>query len=149
MLPNQIHETVNAIIQANSSTSSTEEFYSPVALWVFIIVTIGAVLLFLSFLPGWINTVKTKDTSSMSLSMWIISVVGLTFLTLFYALGVGNTATNGDVSVQFLIVLICEGLSLILSIYILIFKLWNMKMAKKLGISEKEYCYRLKHKNKK
>lgn len=130
--------------------SSVGEFYSPVAQWVFIIVTIGAILLFLSFLPGWLNTVKTKDTSSMSLSMWIISVVGLTFLTLFYALGVGNTASSDSgVSVQFVIVLVCEGLSLILSIYILIFKLINMKNAKKLGITEKEYCYRLKNKNKK
>ncbi len=130
--------------------SSVGEFYSPVAQWVFIIVTIGAILLFLSFLPGWLNTVKTKDTSSMSLSMWIISVVGLAFLTLFYALGVGNTASSDSgVSVQFVIVLVCEGLSLILSIYILIFKLINMKNAKKLGITEKEYCYRLKNKNKK
>ncbi len=130
--------------------SSVGEFYSPVAQWVFIIVTIGAILLFLSFLPGWLNTVKTKDTSSMSLSMWIISVVGLAFLTLFYALGVGNTASSDSgVSVQFVIVLVCEGLSLILSIYILIFKLINMKNAKKIGITEKEYCYRLKNKNKK
>ena len=130
--------------------SSVGEFYSPVAQWVFIIVTIGAILLFLSFLPGWLNTVKTKDTSSMSLSMWIISVIGLAFLTLFYALGVGNTASSDSgVSVQFVIVLVCEGLSLILSIYILIFKLINMKNAKKLGITEKEYCYRLKNKNKK
>ena len=130
--------------------SSVGEFYSPVAQWVFIIVTIGAILLFLSFLPGWLNTVKTKDTSSMSLSMWIIPVVGLAFLTLFYALGVGNTASSDSgVSVQFVIVLVCEGLSLILSIYILIFKLINMKNAKKLGITEKEYCYRLKNKNKK
>ena len=130
--------------------SSVGEFYSPVAQWVFIIVTIGAILLFLSFLPGWLNTVKTKDTSSMSLSMWIISVVGLAFLTLFSALGVGNTASSDSgVSVQFVIVLVCEGLSLILSIYILIFKLINMKNAKKIGITEKEYCYRLKNKNKK
>lgn len=137
---------INVIELVNSSTSSTGEFYSPVSLWVFIIVTIGAILLFLSFLPGWLNTVKTKDTSSMSLSMWIISVAGLTFLTLFYALGVGNTAQSGSVSVQFIIVLVCEGLSLILSIYILIFKIINMKNAKKLGMTEKEYCYRIKNK---
>lgn len=141
-------ENLNLILY--SANSSVGEFYSPVAQWVFIIVTIGAILLFLSFLPGWLNTVKTKDTSSMSLSMWIISVVGLAFLTLFYALGVGNTASSDSgVSVQFVIVLVCEGLSLILSIYVLIFKLINMKNAKKLGITEKEYCYRLKNKNKK
>lgn len=141
-------ENLNLILY--SANSSVGEFYSPVAQWVFIIVTIGAILLFLSFLPGWLNTVKTKDTSSMSLSMWIISVVGLAFLTLFYALGVGNTASSDSgVSVQFIIVLVCEGLSLILSIYVLIFKLINMKNAKKLGITEKEYCYRLKNKNKK
>lgn len=121
-------------------------FCGPVALWVFIIVTIGAILLFLSFLPGWWNTIKTKDTSPLSLTMWIISVVGLFFLTLFYLMGVISAGTSGKVSVQFLIVFLCEGLSLLLSIHVLVFKIMNMNKAKKMGISEKEYCMLLKAK---
>lgn len=132
----------------HGTNGSINEPWSPVGTWAFGIVIVGAVLLFFSFLPGWINTVRTKDTASMSLGMWIISVVGLAFLVIFYALGMANRPKLpggglGPVSAQFTVVFVCEALSLLLSIYILIYKLFNMGMAHKLGITEKEYCEKL------
>lgn len=140
---------------AYDGKASVGTAWAPVATWVFGIVIVGAILLFFSFLPGWINTVRTKDTASMSLGMWVISVVGLSFLVIFYALGMANSRCvgNGDgtvhldtsikVSAQFAVVFTCEAASLVLSVYVLVFKLINMKKAKSLGITEKEYCKQL------
>lgn len=134
---------------AGTSTSWGEAYpWTPVATWGFGIVIVGAVLLFFSFLPGWINTVRSKDTASMSLGMWIVSVVGLAFLVIFYALGMSNRAhlpggKLGPVSAQFTVVFVCEALSLLLSIYILIYKLINMSIAHHKGITEKELCEQL------
>ena len=135
--------------KTDNGTYSGGYGWSPVATWAFAIVTVGAILLFFSFLPGFINTVRTKDTASMSLSMWIVSVIGLTFLVIFYALGMANTAKGGhEPATHFCIVFSCEAASLLLSIYVLVYKLFNMNKAKKLGISEKEYCEQLAAKSK-
>ena len=133
-----------ATSKTDNGSYSTGYGWSPVSTWAFAIVTIGAILLFFSFLPGFINTIRTKDTASMSLSMWVVSVIGLTFLVIFYALGMANTAKGGkEPATHFCIVFSCEAASLILSIYVLAYKLFNMQKAKNLGITEKEYCSQL------
>ncbi len=119
--------------------------WSPVSTWAFGIVVIGAITLFFAFLPGFIAVVKTKNTAELSWVMWLVSVIGLAFLVLFYLLGVISTAQGNDgiPAPHFMIVFICEALSLILSIYVFAYKLINMGAAKKAGISEAEYCARL------
>lgn len=135
-------------LEVHHSQASIGCGWSPVATWAFGIVIVGAILLFFSFLPGWFNTMRTKDTASMSLSMWIVSVVGLVFLVTFYALGMANrpkeaNGSLGPVSAQFTVVFVCEALSMLLSIHVLVYKLINMSKAKQLGITEKEYCEQL------
>lgn len=130
--------------------------WSPVATWSFALVVVGAFTLLFAFLPGFISTVRSKNTASMSLLMWILSVAGLACLSIFYLLGTISTA-EGAVdkdgvalnvpAPHFLIVLICEFISCILSTYILMIKVINMQKAKKLGITEEEYCKTLAKKN--
>lgn len=127
--------------------------WAPVPTWAFAIVVVGAFTLFFAFLPGFITTVKTKDTSGMSLLMWLVTLAGLTFLVIFYALGIANTTIGAtdmetgklthEPAPHFVIVFVCEAASLILSAYVFIFKLINMKKAKNMGITEAEYCARL------
>lgn len=124
--------------------------WSPVATWTFALVVVGAFILLFAFLPGFISTVRSKNTAGMSLLMWVLSVAGLACLSIFYLLGTISTANSSvDVSTgqntntpapHFLIVFICEFISCILSCYILVIKVFNMQKAKKLGITEEEYC---------
>lgn len=129
--------------------------WSPVATWCFALVVVGAFTLLFAFLPGFISTVRSKNTASMSLLMWVLSVAGLACLSIFYLLGTISTAQNSVdwkgnhlniPAPHFLIVLICEFISCVLSTYILIVKITNMQKAKKLGITEEEYCKTLSKK---
>ncbi len=135
----------------NTGSWSLNYFFSPISMWVFIVVILAAITLLISFLIIWINFMKNKDTSKMNLTVWILTVAGLGFLTLFYLIGVINSVTTGSkrISYHFLVVLCCEGISLIFSIHILLLKVININKSKKLMISEKEYCEQLKKRRQK
>lgn len=154
-----------------SNIASSGENFSPIGSWGFAMAIIGAILLFFCFLPGFLNTLRTKDTSQMSIVMWIITWFGLAFLVIFYAIGMANSthtvtpeanaalapvykalgytgsltfaSYKSQVSSQFTVVFTCEGASLILSTYVLLFKIFNMIKAKSMGITEGEYCAEL------
>lgn len=124
---------------------SSQLDWSPVGTWAFAIVVVGALVLLGSFIPGFVSVVKTKNTADQSWVMWLVTVLGLAFLTLFYMLGSISTAqgNNGVPAPHFLLVCLCEGISLILSIYILVYKFINMSRAKKANITEQELCRRI------
>lgn len=134
----------------NYPNYSTNPLYAPIPLWAFIIGVIGVVALLISFLYGVINIYKTRDTSQISLLMWVIVLIGTTCLDIFFILGI--VLTNGS-SLSFILMFVLELMTIIISGYILIIKIINQHKAKKQNLTEKEYCQQkyqayLKNKNK-
>lgn len=121
----------------NYPNYSTNPLYAPIPLWAFIIGVIGVVVLLVSFLYGAINIYKTKDTSQISLLMWIIVLVGTISLDIFFILGI--ILTNGS-SLSFILMFALELITIIISSYIMVIKIINQQKAKKKQITEKEYC---------
>lgn len=126
----------------NYPNYSTNPLYAPIPLWAFIIGVIGVVALLISFLYGVINIYKTKDTSQISLLMWVIVLLGTTCLDIFFILGI--FLTNGS-SLSFILMFVLESMTIIISSYIMIVKIINQYKAKKQNLTEKEYCQQ-KHK---
>lgn len=118
---------------------------APVPLWGIILVIIGVILLLGSFIPGFVSVVKSKNTADLSWVMWLVTVIGLFFLTVFYLMMIiqGASNNNGTPAVHAILAFLSEGISLILSAWILAYKLINMQKAKKQNISEAELCKRL------
>lgn len=121
----------------NYPNYSTNPLYSPVPLWAFIIGAIGAFVLIFSFLYGLIKVIQTKDTSPMSLTMWIITTTGALCLTIFFALGIGLSKGK---SLSFILMFCFETVSLTLATVVMIIKIKNILKAKKNNLTEKEYC---------
>ena len=121
----------------NFPNFSTNPLYSPVPLWAFIIGAIAAFVLIFSFLYGLIKVIQTKDTSPMSLTMWIITTTGALCLTIFFALGIGLSQGK---SLSFILMFCFETVSLTLATVVMIIKIKNILKAKKNNLTEKEYC---------
>ncbi|UAY52141.1 SemiSWEET transporter [Ferruginibacter albus] len=79
--------------------------------WITLLGLIAAFCTTISFLPQAIKTIKTQDTSSISLSMYIFFTVG-TFLWLLFGLFSNNIP-----------IIIANFITLILASIILIFKI--------------------------
>ncbi|MCV3743466.1 hypothetical protein OF377_01005 [Ureaplasma sp. ES3154-GEN] len=106
----------------------------PVHPWAVFFQVIGAVLVFIAYVPGVVATLKSRRTEVLSLGMWILSVLGLAFLTIFAWLGFSLAPG------AFALVAVSETLSLFLTIIVLSVKITNMKKAKAAGMTELEYC---------
>ncbi|MCV3728732.1 hypothetical protein OF376_03010 [Ureaplasma miroungigenitalium] len=118
-----------------SQMGDAEQTYGfPIHPWAVFFQVIGAVLVFIAYVPGVVATLKSKRTEVLSLGMWILSVLGLAFLTIFAWLGF-SLSPGG-----FALVAVSESLSLILTIIVLSVKISIMNKAKKAGMSELEYC---------
>lgn len=120
----------------NYPNYSTNAMFGPIPLWAFIIGVIAAFILIFSYLYGAIKTYQTKDTSQISLWMWIIVIFGAVSLDIFFLLGI--VLTKGSLSFSLMFAL--ETITIIFAAYIFITKIKNMCFAKKLKITEKEYC---------
>jgi MtN3 and saliva related transmembrane protein len=81
--------------------------------WIYLIGLSAAVLTSTSFLPQALKTIRTKDTSSISLSMYILFTLG-TLMWFIYGLATNN-----------LPVWLANGFTLILASIILYFKVQN------------------------
>ena len=81
--------------------------------WISVIGLCAAVLTSTSFLPQALKTIRTKDTSSISLSMYVLFTLG-TLLWFIYGLASNN-----------LPVWLANGFTLILASIILYFKIQN------------------------
>lgn len=74
---------------------------------------IGAIAAFLttfSFVPQVIKVLKTKETASISLGMYSMSILGI-FLWMIHGIRIGDmaiTAANGVTSILAAIILICK-----------------------------------------
>jgi MtN3 and saliva related transmembrane protein len=83
--------------------------------WIYITGLSAAVLTSTSFLPQALKTIRTKDTSSISLSMYILFTFG-TLMWFIYGLATNNVP-----------VWLANGFTLILASIILYFKVQNTK----------------------
>ncbi len=81
--------------------------------WIPVIGLLAAILTSSSFLPQALKTIRTKDTSSISLSMYILFTLG-TLLWFIYGLATNNFP-----------VWVANGFTLILASIILFFKIQN------------------------
>ncbi len=81
--------------------------------WIPAIGLLAAILTSSSFLPQALKTIRTKDTSSISLSMYILFTLG-TLLWFIYGLATNNFP-----------VWVANGFTLILASIILFFKIQN------------------------
>ncbi|HSZ35275.1 MAG TPA: SemiSWEET transporter [Puia sp.] len=81
--------------------------------WIPVIGLLAAILTSSSFLPQALKTIRTKDTSSISLSMYILFTLG-TLLWFIYGLATKNFP-----------VWVANGFTLILASIILFFKIQN------------------------
>ena len=79
---------------------------------------IAAILTTISFLPQAIRVIRTKDTSSLSLVMYLMFTVGVS-LWLIYGIGMKDAAITG-----------ANGVTLIFAVIILTFKIINVKNGK-------------------
>lgn len=123
---------VNSDLPSDHSTGIYR--YHP--LWGFIFGIIGNTGLILSYWNGFQKYYYTRDTSQMSMNMWVITATAKFILGIYYLLGV---ITSGG-SLTFIIMFVLDLGSLFISLVMMGLKIKNMLKAKKQGISEKEYC---------
>lgn len=112
---------------------SASRYGWPTSEWGVAFQVMGAVLVFVAFIPVVIQILRSKRTESLSVLMWIITVIGLGLLGVFAWLGVSVNVGG------FILVALSETLSCFLSTIVLIFKLVNRSRARKANMSEVEY----------
>jgi MtN3 and saliva related transmembrane protein len=90
--------------------------------WIYVSGLLAAVLTSSSFLPQALKTIRTKDTTSISLSMYILFTVG-TLMWFIYGLATNNVP-----------VWLANGFTLILASIILYFKIREPKAENTSGL---------------
>ena len=103
-----------------------------------IIGIIGAICIGAFSIPGLARILKTKDTASVSLTMYIILMCGGFLFILMSILGMidaNNVAIIG--------VTVGNLVSFAIALTVVILKGQNMKSAKHYGMSEKQWCDKL------
>lgn len=129
---------VNNIILGGGLTQDL--FYSPLSTWGLVFQFIGAIIIFFSYAPGSVQSIRTRQTYGLSMTMWVITISALASLSIFALAGI---ASNPSSPGQFIMVAISEVGSLGFSLIIFTIKAMNISRAKKQGISEEEYCKKL------
>lgn len=98
---------------------------------------IGAVCIAVFSSPSLINVIKTKDTTVISTLMFTILTVGAFG---FMMQGIINMSIGAATVSAVLAVTLSNVICFLLALSVLIIKLVFVHNAKKLNISEKEYC---------
>ena len=106
---------------------------------IFVLGILGAVCIAIYIIPQMIKTLKSKNTSGVSLIMFIFSLLGSLFFTIMAILEI---VEDYDVA-AWIGVFIGNICSTTCGAIVLSYKLHHLIKAKKLGISEAEYCERL------
>ena len=107
--------------------------------WYVIIGLIAAGFIAIFTFPQLYFVVKTKNTSTTNLWMYLIFVIGV---FLFFILGILLTINYGWLDGVPLI--IADGIATVSGTVIVAWKLSNMSKAKKANMKEKQYCETLK-----
>ena len=115
----------------------------------FIFGIIAAICIAVYTFPQLIKLLKTKDSTGISISMFILLVIGdfcfvvQGFISLYGAFKSPDASAVQDWLGTMLPVLIANLAGLVGALWTLIIKSQNVLFAKKLGITEKEYCQRV------
>jgi len=107
--------------------------------WYGIIGLFAAICIGVYMMPQLIKTIKTKDTSGISIAMFIIALVGDLFFVID-GIGILADKSNAQRLSAGLPILLANLAALIISAIIAFFKFRNMYMAKKLNMTEKTFC---------
>ena len=106
---------------------------------IFVMGILGAVCIAIYIIPQMVKTLKSKNTSGVSLIMFIFSLLGSLFFTI---MAIFEIVAGLDVS-AWIGVFIGNVCSTTCGAIVLSYKLHHVIKAKKLGITEVEYCERL------
>lgn len=114
---------------------------------VFIIGLLGSITTIACFLPQCIKTIKTRDTSGLSLLFFLIAILSSIFwliygglniyITLKHENNVSNALRNG------LPIILTNIITIVINTIIIFIKVNNISKAKKNNITEHEYCNRI------
>jgi len=116
--------------------------------WYFWVGIIAAICIAVYMMPQLVKILKTKDTSGVSIAMFVIALIG----DLCFVLdGIGimcdkSSAVSARISAG-LPILLANLVALIISAVIAIFKFKNMHRAKKMDLTEKVFCSNYKVNN--
>lgn len=107
----------------------------------------GSLTTIFAFIPQFIKTMITKDTSGLSLWFFIIALISSLFWLTTGSLSIASPFINGfdEVTIPSAIAsglpsIITNIITLVTNSIILIIKINNMKKAKALNMSEQDYC---------
>ncbi len=109
---------------------------------------LGSLLTIVCFIPQGLKTLKTKDTSGISIIFPIAALISsffwisggvLAIVHPFVFNGNGSSVANGLVTG--IPIILTNLVTSIVNVTITVIKLKNMSNAKKLNISEEEYCH--------
>lgn len=104
---------------------------------------VSSVLLLAAFLPQTIHTIKTRNTTSLSTSMFSLVFCARFLFSLSAILLIVRYVLLEDYGIALyassLPLLICHGINLFLNGIILIFKIYNLKKAKDNNMTEAEW----------
>jgi len=118
--------------------------------WYFWVGIIAAVCIAVYMMPQLIKVLKTKDTSGISIAMFIIALAGDLCFVIF-AIGIlcnfNGFKTKADRIAAGLPTFLANLAALIISAIIAIFKFRNMHRAKKMDLTEKVFCSNYKVNN--
>lgn len=131
-----------ALIYANNSDwawNYSEGPFAPHPIWAAMLGTTGSTLAILSFWNGIQKYYYTRDTSQLSVTMWLITIAGKLCICIYYFLGM----VDGNWSLSFGLTFALDLASGFIALGLLSIKLKNIFKARKQGISEREYCQQL------
>ncbi len=123
-------------------------FSSTYNIILFIIGIISSLITIIGWFPQAIKTFKTHDTSGISLAFYGLIYVSSIFWIIYALLALLNPEGSMNVKLpSSLPVLITNIVAIILNTIILMIKIKNIKKAKHLGITEREYIDKLNNKS--
>jgi len=106
--------------------------------WYGIIGLFAAVCIAVYMIPQLYKTLKTKDTSGISIAMFVIALLGDLF---FVINGIGILCSDAKDKVSAgLPILLANLAAFIISAIIAFYKFRNMYRARKLNVTEKTFC---------
>lgn len=114
-------------------------------LWVTIINLVASIIWTLVLVPQSWKTLRTRDTVSVSLIMYILYPIGgVLWISYAAAMFIIDPTQTGNIGI-----IITDSIGFFLSLAIVIIKIRNMHMAKKMKLSELEYYEKYIKNNKK
>ncbi len=102
--------------------------------WYDIFGYIAALCIMAYTLPSTFDTIKNKDTTKLNITTFMFILIGSILFTIY------GSAMIADESLAGIPIVIANGVSTLTSLFLCSYKINNLIMAKKLKVSEEDYC---------